>query len=381
MFSYWEQQSFTNYHYVVVGGGLVGLSTALSLKELHPQASILILERGVIPSGASTRNAGFACFGSLTELLSDIAALGEKGAQQLVADRWLGLQMLRERIGDDLLGYQCYGGYELLFTENLESLEALERVNDILHPVFNQQVFSTRSELIDQFGFNQERVIGLVENPLEGQLHAGKMMRSLMNLATAQGIDYLTGATVKNFEITPDGVCLNVSSVDPEPIRFKAQRVTVCTNAFTHPLLPKLDIQPGRGIVLITKPLKNLKFKGVFHYKQGYYYFRNVGSRVLFGGGRDLDMKGEETTDFGINDQILEHLQYELSHLILPDQDFEIDSIWSGIMAFGKDKTPLVGLHSPEVGYAVRLGGMGVALGSLVGARLARLICLNAENV
>lgn len=222
MFSYWEQQSFTNYHYVVVGGGLVGLSTALSLKELHPQASILILERGVIPSGASTRNAGFACFGSLTELLSDIAALGEKGAQQLVADRWLGLQMLRERIGDDLLGYQCYGGYELLFTENLESLEALERVNDILHPVFNQQVFSTRSELIDQFGFNQERVIGLVENPLEGQLHAGKMMRSLMNLATAQGIDYLTGATVKNFEITPDGVCLNVSSVDPEPIRFRA---------------------------------------------------------------------------------------------------------------------------------------------------------------
>ena len=134
MFSYWEQQSFTNYHYVVVGGGLVGLSTALSLKELHPQASILILERGVIPSGASTRNAGFACFGSLTELLSDMATLGAEGAQQLVADRWLGLQMLRERIGDDQLGYQCCGGCELLFPENLESLEALERVNEMLHP-------------------------------------------------------------------------------------------------------------------------------------------------------------------------------------------------------------------------------------------------------
>ena len=38
-------------------------------------------------------------------------------------------------------------------------------------------------------------------------------------------------------------------------------------------------------------------------------------------------------------------------------------------------------MHDKHVGYAVRLGGMGVALGSLVGERMAQLICLNDENV
>jgi glycine/D-amino acid oxidase-like deaminating enzyme len=144
-------------------------------------------------------------------------------------------------------------------------------------------------------------------------------------------------------------------------------------------LLPELKITPGRGTILVTTPIKALKFKGVFHYNEGFFYFRNAGSRVIFGGGRNLDTKGEETLDFGFNEQIVDHLKKELSELILPDQPFEIEQQWSGIMAFGEDKRPLVGLYSPEVGYTVRLGGMGVALGSLVGHQLAELICFS-EN-
>ena len=77
MLSYWEHQTFTDYDFIVVGGGITGLSTAASLRDLHPNAKILLLERGLLPSGASTRNAGFACFGSVTELLNDIKVLGE----------------------------------------------------------------------------------------------------------------------------------------------------------------------------------------------------------------------------------------------------------------------------------------------------------------
>jgi glycine/D-amino acid oxidase-like deaminating enzyme len=169
---------------------------------------------------------------------------------------------------------------------------------------------------------------------------------------------------------------LNVSSVNPETITFSAEKVGVCTNAFTKPLLPDLALNPGRGMVLITRPLKNLRIKGTFHYDQGYYYFRNVGSRVLYGGGRNLDKHREQTTDFGINQQIYQHLVNELSNLILPAVDFEIDGSWSGIMAFGPDKCPLIDRHISGIGYAVGLGGMGVALGSLAGDRLARILCL-----
>ena len=67
--SYWEYRSFLEEaDAVVVGGGLVGLTAAIYLRQHRPQARVLVLERDVLPNGASTKNAGFACFGSVSEL-------------------------------------------------------------------------------------------------------------------------------------------------------------------------------------------------------------------------------------------------------------------------------------------------------------------------
>ena len=38
---------------------------------MKPKSKVLILERGIFPNGASTKNAGFATFGSLSEIISD----------------------------------------------------------------------------------------------------------------------------------------------------------------------------------------------------------------------------------------------------------------------------------------------------------------------
>ncbi len=65
--SYWEQESFfKGIDVAVIGSGIVGLTAAIHLKTLEPHSRIVVLERGALPTGASTRNAGFACFGSLT---------------------------------------------------------------------------------------------------------------------------------------------------------------------------------------------------------------------------------------------------------------------------------------------------------------------------
>ena len=66
-FSYWENKTWlSNIDFVVVGSGIVGLNCALELRAKYPKSKIVILEKGLIPHGASSRNAGFACFGSLT---------------------------------------------------------------------------------------------------------------------------------------------------------------------------------------------------------------------------------------------------------------------------------------------------------------------------
>ena len=125
---------------------------------------------------------------------------------------------------------------------------------------------------------------------------------------------------------------------------------------------------------MVTKPIQGLKLKGTYHYDEGYYYFRNYQDRLIFGGGRNLDFETEKTTNFNINELILAKLKQDIEELILPGQKFEIDQTWAGIMAFGPNKKPILEKHSERVSVGVRLGGMGVAIGSKIGLELADLM-------
>ena len=154
---------------------------------------------------------------------------------------------------------------------------------------------------------------------------------------------------------------------------FTTNKLFIATNGFASQLL-KENVQPARAQVLITKPIKNLHIKGTFHLDKGYYYFRNIDDRILFGGGRNLDFKGEETSEFGQTEIIQNKLEEILKTTILPNTGFEIDHRWSGIMGVGNQKKAIVKQLSNNVYCGVRLGGMGVAIGSLVGKELADLL-------
>ena len=62
-----------------------------------------------------------------------------------------------------------------------------------------------------------------------------------------------------------------------------------------------------------------------------------------------------------------------LNKNILPATAFEIDYSWSGIMGVGKEKSPIIKKVNNRVAFGVRMGGMGVAIGSEVGKKLANL--------
>ena len=130
----------------------------------------------------------------------------------------------------------------------------------------------------------------------------------------------------------------------------------------------------ARAQVLITSPIKDLHIKGTFHLDEGYYYFRNIDNRILLGGGRNLDFKTEETTQFGQTNRIQNKLESLLKTIILPNNEFEITHRWSGIMGVGNQKKPIVKQLSEHTYCGIRLGGMGVAIGSLVGKELADLL-------
>ena len=374
MLSVWEKESFISYDYLIIGSGIVGLSTAISIKDKDPAASIAVLERGILPSGASTKNAGFACFGSLTELLQDVETIGPERTYQLASQRYNGLLKLRARLGDDAIDYQNHGGYELIREEELPYLNDIEAVNRLLSPIFSGLPFLIDNKLINKFGFNAESIKSVIYSPFEGQINTGKMMKSLIKYATSKGISIITGAEVTGFEDDGNAVTVSVKNKVYDNTAFKAKKIAICTNAFTKKLLPQSDLSPGRGLVLITKPIDTLKVKGVFHMDQGYYYFRNFGNRLILGGARNFDKEAESTTEFGVNNKITTKLEETLKTDLLPNTSYEIDYYWSGIMAFGDHKEPVMLKHSENVYAGFRLGGMGVAIGTEIGENLADMM-------
>jgi len=373
MLSFWERESLSNYDYVVVGGGIVGCSTAYHLKKRNPIAEIAIIERGVFPSGASSKNAGFACFGSLTELVDDRKGLSEDEQLALVEKRWKGLLALRNILGEKNIGFEENGGFEVIRKAEIPALEYLDHYNQLLSSIFKNDVYSLKPSLAKDFGFKASEITNIVSNPFEGQINTGKMIKSWWGLCNEMGIKIMTGCELKDFEEGNDGVVLQCQSGNI-PVQLKANKLAICTNAFAHNWFAEEDIHPGRGMVLITHPIEDLKFKGVFHYDKGYFYFRNVGNRVLIGGGRNLDKHTEDTTEFGINPTIKSAIIHDLEDLILPGQDFSIDMEWSGIMAFGKTKSPIIKKVSDKIAIGVRLGGMGVAIGTQIGQELHDLL-------
>lgn len=374
MLSYWEQQSFLRYDHIVIGAGITGLSTAIELKEANPRASVLVLERGLLPTGASSRNAGFACMGSLTELLDDQQYQSEEEIVALYELRKKGLELLRSRLGDDKIGYKANGSYELLSEEDMPALDKLDYFNELLHPITKQPAFVLADDKIAEFGFSKQYTKALIENTCEGEIHTGKMLRALTDYAIASGVEVKTGAAVSRFE--EDGKRVNVFIDQParnEELVLNCGQLFICTNAFTKQLLPDEDVTPGRGQVLITEPIGGLKFKGVYHFDKGYYYFREIDGRVLLGGGRNMDFEGETTTELVLNERIQHALEEKLKEIILPCTDFKVAQRWSGIMAFGKNKQPLVKRISDKVFGAFRMGGMGVAVGSEVARVLVEM--------
>lgn len=367
--SYWEYDTWlSNVDFTIIGSGIVGLNCALRLKEKFPKAKILILERGFLPNGASTKNAGFATFGSISELLADLNTHTEEEVLELAKKRLKGLEMLRKNLGDETIGYQQWGGTEL-FAEGKEALfeqclQGKEQINRLLLPLFGEEVFSVRE---NNFGFKDVND-QCFYTPFEGQLHTGQMMYALLQKVRFLGVRILNNITVESFSEANGNV-----KIQTDQFEMESGKLLITTNGFAFQLGIS-EVKPARAQVLITEPIEGLHLKGTFHLEEGFYYFRNIDNRILLGGGRNLDIETEETVHLELTEVIQNKLESLLQQVILPEHEVKIAHRWSGIMGVGSQKKPVVKQISDNVYCGVRLGGMGVAIGSLVGADLAELL-------
>lgn len=366
--SFWERSHvIPTQDLIVIGSGITGIQAAIAAKREHPNWKVTVLERGPFPAGASTKNAGFACIGSLSEIAEDISKIGPERTFAVMERRYKGLQILREQLGDEKLDFHACGGTELFRNSDSEIHEASSAVASL-----------TNQAIMDFAGVREaftpthhhEDFKGVAHGwftTLEGQLNPFMMIQSLLLQAKEMGIRIQTGIEVTEIRVGGGKAFLDTQFLG----ELSSGLVVVATNGFSRKLLPDLHVRPVRNQVLITSEIPDLTWTGTFHYDRGYVYFRNVGKRILLGGFRNLGGKEEETDQFGLTEILQNKLQSFLHEVILPGQEVEITHRWSGILGVGESKEPIIEEVMPGVFVAVRLGGMGVALGSLLGQEVA----------
>ncbi len=197
--------------------------------------------------------------------------------------------------------------------------------------------------------------------------------QALKSAVTALGVEFMHGVEIPNqSEWRKEGPTWKLPSPQGSSI---ARHVVLATNAWTGALLNRTDVLPGRGQVLLTQPIANLPYRGTYHADEGYLYFRNLGDRLLLGGGRNAFRQEEETLLGETTPQVQDYLEDYLRTVLLPGQAVEITDRWAGTMAFAPSGSKMPLLESGDgTTIVARMGGMGVALSPEAGKKAAALV-------
>lgn len=379
-YSFWEKnrELFTG-DILIVGGGLVGLSIGIAIQKQKKQLKQRLLKICIVDqlptgqAGASTRNAGFACFGSPTEILDDLTREGENQTVNRISNRISGLSTWKNWIPSNKIEWNDCSGYEVFereeemnFQEVLDKLPYLNKIGKTASG--NPMIYSKYQRISSKLPYSI-RIDG------EASLNPGKAHNSLYGLNKELGNQIVNGISIPNrnyWHKNSEGW-----TIPTENGIFKAKRVVIAANAWTPKILNSdLDITPGRGQILMIKSAKPIFYKGIFHAKKGYLYFRNSNNSLIIGGGRNLFQTNETSLEMTTTKEVQDYLELYVRDVLLPNQDFSIQNRWAGIMAFSKrgNKDPLLYWDEPDLLIASRMCGMGVALAPIMGIKASKKI-------
>ena len=377
--SIWEKESFfAPQDVVIVGGGLMGLWSAIAVKERNAKLRVTILEKNTTPLGASTRNAGFACFGSPTELLHDAQTLGEEAMLTTTEKRFKGIEKITRYLPKHQIDYDPCEGFECITKTQLPSVtiaDSIAYLNKLLASITGKQhTFIRNDAALTTLGL--QNFDALIQNKMEAGLHSGKLVQALQVKAISMGMQILSGIEVTECLQHNIGVQVHTH----QKIVFTAEKVLLCTNAFSNNIATghTIPVTPGRGQIILTSPIQNLPLQGTFHFDAGFYYWRNLGNRILLGGARNKAFDEETTTELTTTHTIQNALEDFLKQHVHPSIHYSIEQRWSGIMGFTHNHLPYIHYIEPNILVAIACNGMGVALTPIIAEEVAnRLLQTN----
>jgi glycine/D-amino acid oxidase-like deaminating enzyme len=362
---------------VVIGGGFTGMWAAWLLRELEPEAEVVLLESGLCGEGPSGRNGGFVNsmwfqLPSMRPRFGDLGAIRvARAAQQAINDvgEWCEKH--------DVDAWFHRGGYLQVSTTPrhdgawADTVEACERLGEpdavqvlspeetaarCASPIFRGAAFYPGSAIVNPALLARGLRTKLVEGGVA--VHEHSPVKRIH--ASANGVEVRTAGGVVR---AGHGVLACGGAA--ERLRPLARRLTMTSShmVITEPVPDVIEELGWSGGECVTDSRHMLN------------YFRTTpDGRIAFGwgGGRvvfDSELHGRAEVDPHVTVDVGRHLARFFPQLA----GRRIDHAWGGPIDVSPSHTPIVGTLDGRVHYGFGFTGNGVGPSRMVARALASL--------
>jgi glycine/D-amino acid oxidase-like deaminating enzyme len=357
---------------VVVGGGLLGVSTSYWLAR--GGASVVLLERAGLATGATGRNGGFMVAGTAESYPAAIARIGHADARavlQLTLDNRV---LLRGVLADEQIDcdYREVGNMHLALSEQQLAAMAyaveVGRADGFMADVIDRAAVQ---KLVDTpLG---EEIVGGAFAEGNGTLHSARLVYGLAQATERHGARVYTNTEVTN--ISSDGAGVHVETSRGA---LRASAAVVAVNAWTGQLVPQLHgvVTPVRGQILAYEPCAPVfsTSMGAELTPTGEYWQQTPDGTIVLGGCRAIAPDGEVgVRELAAHDAVQAALDGVLPRLFPELAGLRVAQRWAGPMAFTPDHMPIADAAPgmPGVWVVGGFSGHGMPFGLMLGRLLA----------
>lgn len=347
----------------IVGGGYLGLWTAVLAKQRNPDATVVLLEARELGWAASGRNGGF-CEASLTH--------GEENGKS----RWpkeydlldrLGMQNLDEiEASVSSLGLDCdferTGSLDLAIEPH--EVDWLKEVETDQDTVFLDET-AVRAEVN-----SPTYLAGVWNKRINALIHPAKLVRELARVASELGVEIFENSPVR--EVETSGGPTDAAAVHTGKGTVRAARVALATNAFPSLLKrTRLHTIPVYDYVLMTEPLSPAQLTSIgWSNRQGladmanqfHYYRLSADNRILFGGYDAVYHYGRKVRDsYEHRPESFERLASHFFTTFPQLEGLKFSHRWAGAIDASTQFSAFFGTaRNGRVAYSAGFTGLGV---------------------
>lgn len=368
---------------VIIGGGYVGLWTAMELKQRDPGINVIILEKDICGSGASGRNGGY-----VLSWWTKAPSLRNLWGDEIARD----LLLKSETAIDDL---QVFCGQENVDAEFIRSGWVWGGVSRTHAYSWSSAVKACRQLGVGDFQeldrqaaaqlSGTDTFISAILDKTAAMLHPGKLVRGMREVALRRGIAIYEHSGVSRFTRQ------NPVRLDTAGGTVIADKVVVATNAWAA-AIPELSqsIVVVSSDMIATRPVPDrlkqvnwLNRTGVNDSQQMVNYVRtSADGRVLAGkGGLASAYGGRINHKLFYSPQRASIVQQNFEELYPGLADVELECSWSGPVDRSSDGLPTLGSLPGHEHIVYGIGWSGNGLGpSRIGGRVLASLVLGEKN-